>query len=115
MAHSNIYRNAQGKIKNMLGKLNSAAHAIIPHLSDSTNGIINKLGIASVLSAGTNAVVTEAVTNSHPTWLTISETVGIVSIVGSGMFVIKLCADVYFARKRDKREQEAHNLKMKGK
>lgn len=98
---------------NMLGKLNSAIHLITPHISDATSGVVNKIGIASVVTGGTNALVTTAIETQDPTWLTISNAVAIVSIAGSIVFMIKLSADFYFAWKKDKREQEAHEMAIK--
>ena len=112
MAHSNIYKDAQERIGSMLDKLNSVLHVITPHLSASTNGLINKLGIGSLLTAGTNSVVTTAIESQDPTWLTISEAVAIVSISGSVMFMVKIGYDMYIARRKDKREQEEHELNM---
>ena len=115
MAHSNTYKNAQERIKNMPARLSNVLHAIMPHLNDSMNGVINKIGIVSVVTGGTNAVVTTALETQDPTWLTISNSVAIFSIVGSVMFIIKLCVDIYFARRKDKREQEDHDRNLKDK
>ena len=97
----------------MLDKLNSVLHAITPHLNDSMSGVINKIGIVSVVTGGTNAVVTTALETQDPTWLTISDSVAVVSIVGSIVFIIKLCGEFYFSWRKHKREQEEHNLKIK--
>jgi hypothetical protein len=43
--------------------------------------------------------------------MTVSNAVAILSIVGSTMFIIKLAVDIYFARKKDKREQQEHDSK----
>ena len=108
MQLTNIYRNGQEKMMSTLGKLNNVLHAITPHMSDATSGLINKVGIVSVVTGGTNAIVTTAIESQDPTWLTVSNSVAIFSIVGSAMFIVKLAADIYFARKKDQREQEAH-------
>jgi len=98
-------------------KLNGVIQQITPHLSEATSGIINKLGIASVVTGGTNAIVTTALVTKDPTWLTVSNAVAIVSIVGSIVFIVKLITDFWYARKRDKREvlkeareKEAHEV-----
>ena len=104
MQLTKIYYGAKGKMMNMLGKLNNAVHSITPHLSEATNGLINKVGIASVATGGTNAIVTTAIETQSETWLTVSNTVAVVSIIGSIMFIIKLAADVYYSRRRDARE-----------
>ena len=112
MQLTKIYYGAKEKMMNMLGKLNNAVHSITPHLSEATNGLINKVGIASVATGGTNAIVTTAIETQSATWLTVSTTVAIVSIAGSTMFIIKLVADMYYARRKDKREQVAHDKLM---
>jgi hypothetical protein len=112
MPQSNTYNGAQEKMMNTLNRLSSALHSITPHISDATNGLLNKIGVASLATGGTNAIVATAIESQNPTWLTISNAVAIVSIVGSIMFMIKLSADFYYARKRDIREQEAHDRKM---
>jgi len=96
---------------NTLGKLSNVLHSVTPHMRDATSGIIDKLGLVSVVTGGTNAIVTTAIETQSATWLTVSNSVAIFSIVGSAMFIVKLAADIYFARKKDKREQEAHDKK----
>ena len=97
----------------MLDKLGNALHAITPHINDATSGLLNKIGIASVVTGGTNAIVTTAIETQDPTWLTISNMVAVVSICGSAMFIVKLAVDIYYTRKRDKREQEAYENSKK--
>ena len=111
MELSNTYRKGQERMMSTLSKLSSAAHSITPHMSDATSGIVNKLGIASVVTGGTNAIVTKAIETQNPTWLTVSNSVAMLSIVGSIMFIVKLSTDIYFARKKDKREQQEHDRK----
>jgi hypothetical protein len=111
MELSNTYRKGQERMMSILGKLGNAAHSITPHMSDATSGIVNKLGIASVVTGGTNAIVAKAIETQDPTWLTVSNSVAMLSIVGSIMFIVKLSTDIYFARKKDKREQQEHDKK----
>jgi hypothetical protein len=82
-------------------------------LSESSSGIINKIGIVSLTTGGTNAIVTNAIETQNETWLSISDAVAVVSIIGSIVFIIKLSADFYYARRKDKREQELHDRQMK--
>jgi hypothetical protein len=112
MSQSNIYNAAQERIGNMLHKLNAAIHSITPHMSDATSGVLNKIGVVSLATGGTNAIVTTAIESQNETWLTVSNAVAIVSIIGSLMFIVKLSADFYYARRRDQREQAVHNKKM---
>ena len=92
----------------ILNRLNNALHSITPHISEATNGIINKLGIASVATGGTSAIVTKAVVTQDSTWVSLSDVVAIASVVGSVMFVVNVSANVYFARKKDQREEAKH-------
>ena len=116
MQYTNTYKNAHGKINNMLVKLNSAIHAITPHISDATNGIVNKMGIVSIAVGGTNAIVTEAVTTQDPGWLTVASTTGVLSSIGAIAFIIKIvvsfAVDMYYLRRKDRREQVEHNRRM---
>ena len=113
MQHTDTSKNESEKMMSILGKLNNSLHTITPHLSDATNGLVNKLGIVSVVTGGTNAIVTTAIETQNETWLTVSNSVAIFSIVGSVMFIIKLGVDIYFARRKDKREQEEHDKRGK--
>ena len=119
MAHSNTCKNGQGKINNMLVKLNSVLHEIMPHMNDATSGIINKVGLVSIVTGGTNAVVTTAIETQDPTWLTVSSLTGVLSAIGAGVFIINVIvragAYLYFARRKDKREQEEHDRKLEDK
>ena len=90
----------------ILNKLSVNLHSITPHISEATSGIIAKLGLASVATGGTSAIVTKAVITQDAAWLSLSDAVAIASIVGSIMFVVNVSANVYFARKEDKREEE---------
>ena len=97
----------------ILHKLGGVPQQLMMSLSESSSGIINKIGIASLTTGGTNAIVTTALETQNETWLSISDTVAIVSIIGSIVFIIKLSADFYYARRKDKREQELHDRQMK--
>jgi membrane-bound ClpP family serine protease len=95
----------------ILSRLNNGLHLITPHINEATNGIINKLGIASVVTGGTSALTSTAIASNDPAWLTVSNSVAVLSIVGSSMFIIKLAVDIYFARKKDKREEAEQKRK----
>ena len=112
MQLTNTFKNGREKMMSIVNKLNHAIQQIIPHLSESTSGIINKIGIVSLTTGGTNAVVTTALNTQNETWLSISDAVAIVSIIGSLVFMVKLSADFYYARRKDQREQEVHDQKM---
>ena len=97
----------------ILHKLGGAPQQLMMSLSESSSGIINKIGIVSLTTGGTNAIVTNAIETQNETWLSISDAVAVVSIIGSIVFIIKLSADFYYARRKDKREQELHDRQMK--
>jgi hypothetical protein len=97
----------------ILEKLGDVPHQLMISLSESSSGIINKIGIVSLTTGGTNAIVTNAIETQNETWLSISDAVAVVSIIGSIVFIIKLSADFYYARRKDKREQELHDRQMK--
>ena len=96
----------------MLSRLNDVIHSITPHINDATSGAINKIGIISVATGGTNAIVTTAIESQNETRLTISNSVAVISIIGSVVFIIKLSADFYYARLKNKREEESHKKLM---
>ena len=98
---------------NIFERLGDVPQQLMMSLSESSSGIINKIGIVSLTTGGTNAIVTNAIETQNETWLSISDAVAVVSIVGSVVFIIKLSADFYYARRKDKREQELHDRQMK--
>ena len=115
MQLTNTFKNGKEKMMNTADKLNNVIQQVIPHLSESTSGIINKIGIVSLTTGGTNAIVTQAIETQNETWLSISDAVAIVSIIGSLVFIIKLSADFYYARRKDQREQAIHDKAMNNK
>ena len=115
MQLTNTFKNGKEKMMSTADKLNSVIQQVIPHLSESTSGIINKIGIVSLTTGGTNAIVTQAIETQNQTWLSISDAVAIVSIIGSLVFIIKLSADFYYARRKDQREQAIHDKAMNDK
>lgn len=84
-------------------------HMMSEHADPVLSGIINKVGIASISIGGASAVSKIAVESQSETWLTITDVAGIVSIIGGCVFIIKLCVDMYYTRKKDKREEGASN------
>lgn len=97
----------------MLSKLSDVIHSITPYISDATSGVLNKIGITSLAATVSNAVVTKAIESQNETWLTISNSVAVVSIIGSIMFIVKLAYAVYFDRLRNKREAASKKLEAK--
>jgi len=126
MQLTNTYKNGKEQMMSIVGKLNSAIQPIIPHLSEATSGVMNKVGMVSLATAGTNAVVTTAIETQNETWLSISEVGGIVSIVGAIVFMVnifykahslrrKTKCDLFYAEREDTRRQEAHDKAMNDK
>ena len=95
----------------ILSKLNSGLHTIMPSINEAMNGMIAKLGLASVATGGTSVIVTQAAVTQDSAWISLSDVVAIASVVGSIMFVVNVSANVYFARKKDKREEEDQKRK----
>jgi hypothetical protein len=96
-------------ISSIAEKLISAMNYLGLHIAEASSGIINKIGIVSVGSGLTNTAVTAVIEPENQAWLTVSNAVAILSIVGSLMFIIKIVVDIYYARRKDKREQELHD------
>ena len=90
----------------MLQKLNSALHSITPHIADATNGAMNKIGLLSVTAGGTNAIVTEAVTNQSPSWESVSNSIALISAIGGVMFIVNIIWGMVLSRREDKRKQQ---------
>ncbi len=90
-------------------KLITAMNYLGMHIAEASSGMVNKIGIVSVGSGLTNTAVTAVIEPQNQTWLTVSTAVAILSIVGSTMFIIKIVVDIYYARKKDKREQDLHD------
>ncbi len=92
-------------------------HNVIAPISDQGNALLSKsmvylgvsgssIGVASGVASVTDSVSTE--------WLTLAEWGSVCGIVGGLTLAIKSGADIYFARKKDKREQEQHNKDLGG-
>ena len=90
-------------------KLMTTMNYVAVHIAESTTGIINKIGIVSLGSGITNTAIYSTVESQNQSWLTLSSAVAVVSFAGSIMFILKICVDVYYARRKDKREQERHD------
>jgi hypothetical protein len=96
---------------NILNKLSNGLHTIMPSINEAMHGMIAKLGLASVATGGTSVIVTQAAVTQDAAWISLSDVVAIASVVGSIMFVVNVSANVYFARKKDKREEEDQKRK----
>ena len=94
---------------NIAEKLITAMNYLGMHIAEASSGMINKIDIVSVGSGLTNTAVTAVIEPQNQTWLTVSTAVAILSIVGSTMFIIKIVVDIYYARKKDRREQDLHD------
>ena len=92
-----------------MSKIANLIHSLITPISDQGNAILSKsmvylgvsgssIGVASGVASVTGSVGTE--------WLTLAEWGSVCGIVGGLTLAVKSGADIYFARKKDKREQE---------
>jgi hypothetical protein len=79
------------------------------HIAEASAGIVNKIGIISLGGGITNTAVYSVVESQNQSWITLSSAVAVVSFAGSIMFILKIIVDVYYARRKDKREQERHD------
>ena len=79
------------------------------HIAEASTGIVNKIGIISLGGGITNTAVYSVVESQNQSWITLSSAVAVVSFAGSIMFILKIIVDVYYARRKDKREQERHD------
>ena len=111
---------------NLADKLSSVTQQIMPHLIDSSSGIINKIGMVAIPVGLTNAAVAKDVAKdvvSNGAWLSVAEVGGIISAVSGLVFITNIFAnyylsrrkahcDSYYAERKDKREQELHDKAM---
>ena len=93
----------------ILEKLMTTINYVAVHIAEASSGIINKIGIVSVGSGITNTAIYSTVEPQNQSWITLSSAVAVVSFAGSVMFILKIIVDVYYARRKDKREQERHD------
>ena len=123
MQLTNTFKNGKEKMMSTANKLNNVIQQIMPHLSEATNGVMNKIGLVAIPAGLTNAAVTKAIETQNETWLSISEVGGIVSIVGAIVFMVnifykahslrrKTKCDLFYAEREDQRRQEAHDKAM---
>ena len=94
---------------NIAEKLMTTINYVSVHIAEASSGIINKIGIVSVGSGITNTAIYSTVESQNQSWITLSSAVAVVSFAGSIMFILKIIVDVYYARRKDKREQERHD------
>ena len=79
------------------------------HIAEASTGVMNKIGIVSFGSGLTNTAVHTIVEPQNQSWITLSTAVAVVSLVGSIMFITQVLVNIYYARRKDKREQERHD------
>ena len=94
---------------NIDSKISSMISYLGQHIAEASTGIVNKIGLVSVGSGLTNTAVHTVVESQNQGWITLSSAVAVVSFAGSVMFILKIIVDVYYARRKDKREQERHD------
>ena len=79
------------------------------HVSKASSGIMNRVGMVSVGSGLTNSGITSIIQPQSQGWITLSQAGMTVSAVGGLMFIVKIVVDIYYARKKDRREQDLHD------
>jgi hypothetical protein len=89
--------------------MSSMISYLAQHIAEASAGIVNKIGIISLGGGITNTAVYSVVESQNQSWITLSSAVAVVSFAGSIMFILKIIVDVYYARRKDKREQERHD------
>ena len=94
---------------NIDSKMSSMISYLAQHIAEASAGIVNKIGIISLGGGITNTAVYSVVESQNQSWITLSSAVAVVSFAGSIMFILKIIVDVYYARRKDKREQERHD------
>ena len=97
----------------MLTKLSNLMHTISDHGDAALSKFINIFGVASVGGGAANYVVSKSKDIADPSIWTIPDYAGVVSIVGGVVLIVKLCSDMYFNAKRNKREKENHKEGIK--
>ena len=126
MQLTNTFKNGKEKMMSTANKLNNVIQQIMPHLSEATNGVMNKIGLVAIPAGLTNAAVTKGIETQSETWLSISELGGIISMVGAIVFMAnifykahslrrKTKCDLFYAEREDQRRQEAHDKAMNDK
>ncbi len=91
----------------MMTRLTTLFHMMSDHGETLASKVINWVGLISITSGGTNAVVSKTIETQDETMLAISDWAGIVSIVGGCVFIFKLFTDMYFNYRKDQREAKS--------
>ena len=93
-----------------MNKLSEIISNVAMTISDHGNALVSKLihstGLISIGTVGgAKLAETTGVTDGNPLegWALI------ISMTGGILFIIKLCVDMYYSNRRNKREEEAHN------
>lgn len=86
-------------------------------ISDQGNTLISKLFVYAGVSGSSVGVASgfaKTVSDNSSDFLTLTEWGSVCGIVGGLTLAAKSGSDIYFNRKREKREQELHEMKLKG-
>lgn len=104
-----------------MSKLAELTSQTLNAMTDQSNTILSKLLMYVGVSGSSAGIVTGVVQNTQDNALAVLTTasvwtdhVGIIcGIGGFSCLAIKTATDVYFSRKKDRREQEVHDKKLK--
>ncbi len=100
-----------------MNRISDIIHHALAAISDQGNAIFSKAAVyigVSGSSVGVASGIAKSTTDLSTDMLTLAEWGSICGIVGGLTLAVKSGADIYFARKRDKREQEQHDKELKG-
>lgn len=105
-----------------MSKLAELTSQTLNAMTDQSNTILSKLLMYVGVSGSSAGIVTGVVQNTQDSAAVVASTAGgwtdhvgiICGIGGFTCLAIKTATDVYFTRKKDRREQELHEIKLKG-
>ena len=94
----------------MHGKLTEAISQMAMTISDHGNALVSKIihgtGLISIGTIGGAKIAEKSgISQGNP----LEDWALCISMTGGVLFIVKLCVDIYYSRKRNKREEEAHN------
>ena len=100
-----------------MSKITNALNHAMTAISDQNQTIMNKLVMyvgVSGSSVGVASGIAKNTTELSTSFLTLAEWGSTCGILGGLTLAIKSVFDIYFARRKEKRDQELHEIKLKG-
>lgn len=95
-----------------MNKASGMIQQILTPISDQGNAMFSKVAVYVGVSGSSIGVASGVAKTStiDPMWLSLSDWGSICGIAGGITLVLKSGVDIYFARKKDRREEEQHEL-----